>query len=559
MVLHTDVAVVGAGPVGATLANLLRAYDVPAVVIDRDAGVVPYPRAVAIDDESLRSFQAAGVVQAVLPDLIQNAPIRYHDSKGRVLAHVRPAGQPFGWPRRNLFYQPLMEEALRAGLEGSPIVSFLPSTAVTELHQDPDGVSLQVHGPRGHEAIRARYVVGADGGRSFVRRSVGVALTGSTAPTKWLVVDVEHDTLDAPYSAVYCDPDRPSMTIPLPYGRRRFEFKLVPGETEDEVVTDRAVRQLLRSFYPDGPLPVVLRARVYWHHSRVASRFSAGRVFLAGDAAHLQPPFFGQGMNSGIRDATNLAWKLAAVCHGWGGPQLLDSYDSERRTHAETMVSFATRIGAMYQPRNRGTEVVRDAFFRGVQHIPGARDYILQMKYKPLPRYTNGIVVAAGKGEAAAVGRMFPQPWVQDAAGSRLKLDDAIGRSFALIGLGIDPADHLPETSLAYWRSTGAAVVRVDPTTTAQRATPEGSKGSAGRADTVRLRDLDGVFRDLRLERPEVDIIVLRPDRYVAAVAPAPRLEAVTARLRALIGEADGAGAAAPGAEVTGRTTALTA
>ncbi|HWF21081.1 MAG TPA: bifunctional 3-(3-hydroxy-phenyl)propionate/3-hydroxycinnamic acid hydroxylase [Acidimicrobiales bacterium] len=538
---ETDVAIVGSGPCGATLANLLGVYGIRAVVLDQEPGVTPYPRAVAVDDEALRTFQTAGVIDQILPDLIQNAPIRYHDSRGRQLAHVRPSGQPYGWPRRNLFYQPLLEGALREGLERFDRVTLLTATEVIHLDQDPTAVSIRARAGEETLTVRARYLVGADGGRSFVRRAVDIDLTGSTAPSKWLVVDVEQDTLDAPYSAVYCDPVRPTMTIPLPYGRRRFEFKLLGAEDEDEVVAEDAVTRLLRPFYPDGELPVIMRRRVYWHHSRVASRFQADRVFLAGDAAHLQPPFFGQGMNSGIRDATNLAWKLAAVCQGRAEPALLATYDTERRGTAEKMVSFATRMGEMYQPRNRYTEIVRDAVFRGVQLVPGARDYILQMKYKPLPRYVDGVVVGPDTRDAASpTGRPFPQPVVRTVDGVRLKLDDAVGRSFALIGLGVDPGRHLSDRSRAFWDSIGAAFVHIGAPVASQRSTPRlESADEASTADaTVHLYDVDGVFRDMRLERAADEVIVLRPDRYVAATGRAGKLDDLTNRIRAATGEA---------------------
>ena len=527
MKLQTDVAVVGAGPCGATLANLLGSYGVGTVVIDREPAVIDYPRAVAVDDESLRTFQAAGVIHGILPDLIQNAPIRYHDSRGKQLAHVRPVGQPYGWPRRNLFFQPLLEAQLRAGLDRFDHVEMLLGTELTELTQHADGVSLQA----GDAEIEARYVVGADGGRSFVRGAVGIELTGSTAPSKWLVVDVADDTLDAPYSAVYCDPHRPAMTIPLPYGHRRFEFKLLAAEDEESVVADAVVAGLLAPYYRGLGLPTVLRRRVYWHHSRIASSFQAGRVFLAGDAAHLQPPFFGQGMNSGIRDATNLAWKIAAVTSGRAGSGLLDSYDSERREHAETMVSFATRIGAMYQPRNRGTEIVRDAVFRGAQKIPGGREYILQMKYKPAPRYRHGVVVpAAGKDSASPVGRLFGQPSVATDDGTRVKLDDAVGPGFAVIAIGADPATLLSESSRQFWESVGATLVRIAPSRTGARA------GTAAEpTKSLTFFDVDGAFRDLLLERPDDQVLVLRPDRYLAAAGPRAAADGLTLALRRLI------------------------
>jgi 3-(3-hydroxy-phenyl)propionate hydroxylase len=335
---------------------------------------------------------------------------------------------------------------------------------------------------------------------------------------------------------------RPVLMVPLPYGHRRWEFKI--NDTDDEIaLTDprRVLTELIAPRYGVTPPPRVLRSAVYLHHSRTAKRFRAGRVFLAGDAAHLQPPFFGQGMNSGIRDATNLAWKLALVLKGSAGDRLLDTYDSERREHAATMVGFATRMGQMYIPRNHATEHVRDVAFRGLQKLPGARDYILQMKYKPMPRYVRGAVVPyAGTAKDVPLGRMFIQPAVENADGHRVMLDDTLGSSFAVLGLHADPASALSADSAAWWRSLGARSVQVlaprgapGPEPGSRRKRPDGGGGD-GWCTTV--EDVDGAFRDWLLKRPADNIIVLRPDRYVAAICPLGHLEGVTARLRQILG-----------------------
>ena len=274
----------------------------------------------------------------------------------------RAGGPAVRWARRNLFLQPLLERTLRAGVTrfaqidtrfDHELVSLLPGATSGEP------VVATVRGPQGRTIeICARFVVGADGGRSTVRDLLGVALEGTTEPVKWLVVDVADDALDAPYSAVYCDPDSPVLMVPLPYRHRRFEFRLHDGEDETAAVHPDHVRRLLESRYGSVSLPEVVRARVYLHHSRVAATFRVGAVVLAGDAAHLQPPFFGQGMNSGLRDATNLAWKLAAIVRGQAEPDVLATYDSERRPHATAMVRFATKMGAMYRPQQRSYRAV---------------------------------------------------------------------------------------------------------------------------------------------------------------------------------------------------------
>jgi 3-(3-hydroxy-phenyl)propionate hydroxylase len=538
----TDVAVIGAGPCGITMANLLAVYGVHAVVIDAQPGIYEYPRAVGIDDESLRTYQSIGIVGRLLEDIVQNTPIRYYTSWGQLMAHVEPSVRPFGWPRRNNFLQPLFEAALRENVAASDSVELWLGARLAGYQQDADGVTAEIETGNGESvSLRARYLVGTDGGRSTVRKIAGIEMTGATAPSKWLVVDVADDELDAPYSAVYCDPARPVLMIPLPYGHRRWEFKL--NDTDDETaLTDpqRVLTELIAPRYGTTPLPRVLRSAVYLHHSRTAERFRAGRVFVAGDAAHLQPPFFGQGMNSGIRDATNLAWKLALVLNGKAGDGLLDTYDSERREHAATMVNFATRMGQMYSPHNHATERVRAAAFRGAQKIPGARDYILQMKYKPMPRYVRGAVVPyTGTSTDVPLGRMFTQPAVENADGDRILLDEALGSSFALLGLHADPAAGLSGDATAWWRSLGARSVQVLAPRGAPGPDPGGRRkrpAQPGDDWSVIVEDVDGAFRDWLLKRPADNVIVLRPDRYVAAVCSLGDLERVTGRLRQTLG-----------------------
>ena len=545
--LETDVVVVGAGPCGITLANLLGTYGVASIVVDREMGIFEFPRAVGIDDESLRTYQAVGLVNELLADIVQNTPIRYYTSWGRCFAHVKPTAKPFGWPRRNLFLQPLLEATLRRGVERLASIDLRLGWELEDLEQDSEMATARFATPDGEPVeVRSRYLVGADGGRSLVRRLVGIDLTGKTAPAKWLVVDVADDVLDAPYSAVYCSPVQPVLVVPLPYRHRRFEWLLQPDDDEEEVTQPDRVLGLLARQYGAAPLPTILRSRVYLHHSRVATSFQRDRVFLAGDAAHLQPPFFGQGMNSGIRDATNLAWKLAAVVDGRASDSVLASYDVERRGHATQMVQFATRIGAMYKPHNLVTERLRDVLFRALQLLPGGQEYILQMKYKPMPRYEEGIVVrpTSDPGLDDLVGRMFMQPTVETTEGrERAMLDDVLGPWFAVIGVHVDPAAALDADSMRWWSALGARffhvlAARSGPHPT--RPAPPVRAASAPASVSITLEDVNGEFRDWLLARPHGEIVVLRPDRYVAAVCDRASFGAATSTLRALL-EGNGA------------------
>jgi 3-(3-hydroxy-phenyl)propionate hydroxylase len=530
--LRTRVLIVGYGPCGATVANHLGLYGIEAIVIDRAAEVLDYPRAVGMDDEALRSFQAVGLADRLLADMVQNAQARYFTSSGRCFAHVHPAGQPFGWPRRNMFIQPLAEETLREGVTRYPGVCVLLGHELQSLEQGDDRVSAVVATPDG-TAIRidADYVVGTDGGRSTVRGLIGVTLEGKTDAARWLVVDLRDDPIYAPYSGVYTHVDRPHMSIDLPYDYRRFEFRIPPDDRDEDVVQPERLERLLRPFYKEGAiLDRIVRARVYVHHSRIADRFRVGRVFLAGDAAHLQPPFFGQGMNSGLRDATNLAWKIAAVLTGRAAPALLETYETERHDHARAMVQIASTFGRLYAPGNRIAEFLRDTLFRVVQTFPSARDYIMQMRFKPMPRYTDGLVLHRHPiAKSSPVGRMFMQPLVETADRKRMKLDDAIGPWFAVIGINADPAAFLAAEERAYWSGIGARLVHVRQA----RRKPLPAEQVTG---SLVLDDLMGGFRDWLQQNPGVRFIFLRPDRYVAAIASEDDVSTVSAGLRRLIG-----------------------
>lgn len=510
--LKTQVVVVGAGPCGVTIANYLGTFGIETLLIERSPEVLDYPRAVGADDEALRSWQGVGLAEKVLKDMIQNVPARYYSSRGHCFAQVSPGEQPHGWPRRNLFIQPLTEATLREGLARFDNVRPMLGVEVLGLTQDDKGVHVTARGPEGAEfEIDCDYLVGADGGRSTVRGLVGIELSGHTHTNKWLVIDVLDDPLHAPYTAIHCHPVQPSISIHLPYGYRRLEFQVPLDVDEDAVLAPQSLEKLLRKHYPaDIALPEIKRARIYLHHSRTADRFREGRVFLAGDAAHLQPPFFGQGMNSGLRDATNLSWKLAWVLRGAAHPRILDSYNSERRDHAMTMVNFATWIGSFYKPHSFFTERLRDMFFRSVQSLPAIRDYVLQLKFKPMSRYTEGIVLPLG-GKDDPVGRMFMQPMVE-CDGKPMKLDDAIGPRFAVLGINGDPAEYLDARQRDFLRSIDAKLFHVMPSRSSAATLARHADGSP------LLDDLQGKFRDWLAKHPQWDFVVLRPDRYTAAV-----------------------------------------
>ena len=254
------------------------------------------------------------------------------------------------------------------------------------------------------ESVRARYLIGCDGGRSTVRKTLGVSFESKTESTRWLVVDVADDPVGTPNLYLRCDPVRPSVSIALPHGVRRFEFMVFAHETDEAITAPAALQALMAREVPDPGSVRLIRSRVYTHHARLAEQFRQGRVLLAGDAAHLMPVWQGQGYNSGLRDATNLGWKLAAVLNSQTGDALLDTYEQERRRHAAAMISLSVTAGRIFSPTNRWVARLRDTVSLGLNLLPPARDYVTQMRFKPVPRYTEGVRLPRSSGRFVDLG-----------------------------------------------------------------------------------------------------------------------------------------------------------
>ncbi len=522
MTEHVQVAIVGAGPVGATAANLLGTYGVTTLIIDREPDVVAYPRAIGVDDETLRTFQTVGLADEVLRSAIQNVPLKFFDASGRCLADIRPTAQDYGWYKRNIFLQPEAEAVLRRGLRRFPHVQVLLGTELREIRQDTGGVTLSLAGSR---EVRADYVIAADGGRSTVRGLLGILLKGATHPRKWVVIDCANDPLDAPYTALHCDPRRPYVCAHLPDDRRRWEFMLFPGEDADEMLAPDRVRDLLRQHVADPDVIDVIRARVYTHHSRIAARFTDGRIALAGDAAHLMPPWAGQGMNTGIRDVTNLCWKLAAIVRDQADPALLGTYDRERRPHARAMIELSTTLGRILSPTRRSLAHARNCFLRAASLAPAVKRWVLEMRFKPIPHHQDGFVAGP---DVPGVGRMFIQPRVETATGTHPRLDDVLGLWFAVIGFKCDPLTGLGDAELAALKVFSPRIVKV----VESRAGERHHKQHCVDPGTIVVEDVHNELRPWFRSRGR-DIVLVRPDRYVAALTTADALGSAITNLAA--------------------------
>jgi 3-(3-hydroxy-phenyl)propionate hydroxylase len=532
--LDADVAVIGLGPVGATVTALLAAHGVRTLALERAPAPSPLPRAVALDDEALRILQAVKLGPTGSPELLVGPGVALRGRGERLLLALPPAPSYYGHPTLAFVHQPDLEASLRRRLAGDPLVQMRLGVEVTALLEGPDAVTLRLSGA---DRVRVRYVVGCDGAGGVTRRALGVALRGWSSPRRWLVIDGRPSPpagQPGPFT-FHADPRRPRVDGPLPGGRHRWEFMLAHHEDAAAMLDPARTAALLRAA-GIGVEVTVERAAVYTFHSRVAARWRRGRVLLLGDAAHLSPPFAGQGLGAGLRDADNVAWKLAAVvCAGAPGA-VLHSYPKERRAHVRHMNAVALGLGGAVQTRAEPLAALRDALVTGLARVPPLLRWARRGGWKPVSRHRHGLV-ARDRGQATdrLHGCLMPQPQVLDAGGRSALLDDALGPGFALVGLEVAVAVPPAPDGLALHglclRRRGAAVAPGE------------------------VQEVDQALRDwwpLAGHR----VLILRPDRFVFAVTDPDGVPAAMAELWKALG-LDGGGPQVHGADWTGAARVL--
>ncbi len=502
--LYVPVVVVGAGPVGLAVANLLGQDGIDVLVVERNPATVDHPRAIVLDDEGARTLQAFGAADDFLRHTIEGDGARYFDDNHDCFGTIGAGPRNYGFAKRHFMYQPELETELVESLKRFPSVDLRFGWNVTGISQDMSGVTIACATPDGNRTVRCDWLLACDGGRSPIRQWLGIDFVGSTYEQDWIVLDLKADPDHVNYSRFYCSTDRPAVSVPAPRGGRRYEFMLLDGETGAEMLTDESIGRLIAP-YREFRKEDIIRRAIYTFHARIASRMRQGRVLLLGDAAHLTPPFAGQGMNAGLRDAHNVAWKLSLLTKGLADASILDSYDEERRKPAWAMIQLAVAMGQLVMPKGADQTALRGMLLKMLEAFPGAQDYFLQMKFKPAPRYDSGLFVDIDRQpfEASLVGQMMPQPLVKTANGKTVRFDDVLGPGFALIAQNGEDAASLERLQHPLWQQLKPALVHL--------RNGDADKAAAGVIDVAATDDF---VRPLRTHRDQ--IILVRPDRYVA-------------------------------------------
>ena len=502
-----DVVIVGCGPVGVIAAHLCGQAGLKTLVFEREAQPHPLPRAVHLDHEMMRIFQGLALVERVEP-LMRAAHGHVHiGADGGVIRYLGAHGKPktFGWANDYFFYQPELEAELRSALDRYPHVQMRLGVEFTGLRQDDQTVSVFIEENEVSTTVQARYLIACDGARSAVRKALGVKLDDLDFDEPWLVVDAE---VEGPIripafaglppeadlqklSIMLCDPRRPATLVPGRGAHRRWEFMLLPGEDDAQMMAPQTAAQLI-SPWVEGLPHSIIRATTYRFHGLVAERWRVGRVLLAGDAAHQTPPFFGQGMCHGLRDVANAVWKLRLVLDGEAQDSLLDTYQQERDPHVRAVIGAAVAAGRYICVLDPQAAAARDARLR-----EAAKDGAPTTAADLIPLVREG-VVQAGAGERFIQCRMATPD------GREALLDDLTGGGFRLLGLDSARIDSLGPQERAVLNRLGAQVLHV------------GAPGGD--------RDLIDVTGDLRawLEARGASSVLLRPDFYVYGSASSP-------------------------------------
>jgi 3-(3-hydroxy-phenyl)propionate hydroxylase len=495
-----DVAVVGFGPSGAVAAGLLGREGVRVLVCERSRTVYEKPRAIALDHEIMRVLQQLGVVERVEPWIAPFRPSEYYGVDGQLIKRIHTVEPPYplGYIPTLVFTQPPVETALREHVSAMPSVEVLLGSEMVGLQQKDDQVTLDLRDEDGTSSnVNVQYVIGCDGAWSTTREMLGIQFEDLVFDEPWLVVDVlanEKGLRKLPESSIqYCEPQRPCTYVIGPKNHRRWEISLLPGEDPKETATEAGTWRLLSRWITpeDGKL---WRQTSYRFHALVAREWRRGRVFIAGDAAHQQPPFIGQGMAQGVRDVANLTWKLKSVLDGRARDALLDTYQQERTLHVRRLTTRLKELGAVICERDIDKARHRDAVLLAEQ----GGEVRTITRQEIVPPLETGMLSSQ---PSAANGTLFPQPWILQ-SGKRVRMDELCGTGWRLVtNAAAMPAVTVPVETVQQLQLTVAYVATDDDSATSGT-----------------LREAEGVLGQW-FRRHECVAAIVRPDHYVYGVA----------------------------------------
>ncbi len=508
-----EVAIIGAGTAGLTAANLLGHMGVKVVLVERNARTSDLPRAIAVDDEYMRLLDRLGLGPDLDGHISKPFGVHFTSPLGFALVAVPGFITPNGFGNRNAVSQPMFEKILLQGVQRFAHVHCRFGASVTQIAQDKDGVTITLADKDGQpQTIRAKYVFACDGARSFVRQHLGIPFEGASLDQPHLVVDLAEVGDQAGFSRFICNPRRPLNAVLGPYGGRRLEFMLLPGDDHATIASDESIRMLVDKHTPYKGMPLkIIRRAIYGLAERMAARLQQDRVFLLGDAAHIMPPFGAQGMNTGARDGANLAWKIAGVLSGTLPVTALATYDLERREHIRQTIDYSVRIGKLANIRFWPLAVLRDACFALVNLSPAVRRYFAEMRYLPKPVIKDGLLVHDTGMANSPVGRLLPRWLLRTPDGQQTDIDAETDLQWALIGVNI-PRDAL--TAFA----TNVPWMQLSPRLISISSSLE--YGYDFEFDRSRAGPLFDALRG--------HIIILRPDNVVAGVAMTKDFAAVS-------------------------------